>query len=143
MLLNQLKAVVLSMQAIRTINPQAKLIQTEDLGKTYSTPLLDYQAVFENHRRWLTFDFLCGKFLPGHPLWKNFIDTGFSEDELLFFHHNQCPPDLMGFNHYVTSERYLDHNYQQYPPHTHGGNKRHRYADVESVRINHGQPGGL
>lgn len=143
MFLNQLKAVVLCMKAIRTINPQAKLIQTEDLGKTYSTPLLNYQAVFENHRRWLTFDFLCGKVVPGHPLWNNFIDTGFSEDELFFFHYNPCPPDVMGFNHYVTSERYLDHDYQKYPPHTHGGNKIHQYADVEAVRVDHGQPSGL
>ena len=40
MLLNQLKGIVLAMQAIREINPQAKLVQTEDLCKTYSTPLL-------------------------------------------------------------------------------------------------------
>jgi dTDP-4-dehydrorhamnose reductase len=143
MLLNQLKAVVLSMQAIRSINPNAKLIQTEDLGKTYSTPLLEYQAIFENHRRWLTFDFLCGKVIPDHPLWKNFIDTGISEDELLFFSNNPCPPDIMGFNHYITSERYLDQNYEKYPPHTYGGNKRHKYADVEAVRVVHGQPWGL
>jgi len=40
MLLNQLKAIVLAMQAIRTINPEAQLIQTEDLSKTHSTPPL-------------------------------------------------------------------------------------------------------
>ena len=43
-LLNQLKATVLAMQEIRKVNPDAKLVQTEDLGKTYSTPLLSYQA---------------------------------------------------------------------------------------------------
>ena len=143
MLLNQLKAVVLCMHAIRTVNPKAKLIQTEDLAKTYSTPLLQYQAIFENHRRWLTFDFLCGKVIPGHPLWQHFIDIGISEDEILFFYRNQCPPDIMGFNHYVTSERYLDQNYQKYPPHTYGGNRIHKYADVEAVRIDHGEPSGL
>ena len=143
MLLNQLKAVVLCMQAIRTVNPNAKLIQTEDLGKTYSTPLLNYQAVFENRRRWLTYDFLCGKVVKGHPLWENFIDTGITEDELLFFSNNPCPPDIMGFNHYITSERYLDHNYHKYPSHTIGGNKRDRYADVEAVRVAHGQSSGL
>src|SRR5690606_25531994 len=49
MLLNQLKASVLAMGEIRKINPGAKFLQTEDLGKTYSTPLLQYQANFENH----------------------------------------------------------------------------------------------
>jgi len=60
MLINQLKGVVLSMEAIRKINPQAKLAQTEDLCKTHSTALLSYQADFENERRWLTYDLLCG-----------------------------------------------------------------------------------
>ena len=143
MLLNQLKGVVLSMKAIRSINPNAKLVQAEDLGKTYSTPLLKYQAVFENHRRWLTFDFLCGKIVPGHPLWQNFLDTGIPQTDLLFFAENPCPPEIMGFNYYITSERFLDQNYQKYPPHTLGGNKCHRYADVEAIRVSHGQPHGL
>src|SRR5215218_576771 len=50
MLLHELKATVLAMQEIRKINPRAKLVQTEDLGKTYSTPLLKDQARFENER---------------------------------------------------------------------------------------------
>jgi hypothetical protein len=37
-LLNQCRAVVLSMRAIRAVNPQPKLVQTDDLGKTYGTP---------------------------------------------------------------------------------------------------------
>src|SRR5215211_7891412 len=66
MLINQLKGVVLSMGAIRKINPDAKLVQTEDLGKTYSTPRLQFQANFENERRWLTFDLLCGRANADH-----------------------------------------------------------------------------
>ena len=58
-LLNQIKGTVLAMQEIRKINPQARLIQTEDLGKTTSSSLLRYQAEFENERRWLSFDLLC------------------------------------------------------------------------------------
>ena len=48
--------------AIRTFNPRARLIQTEDLARTYSTRPLAYQAEFENERRWLTFDLLSGDF---------------------------------------------------------------------------------
>src|SRR5438270_4848230 len=44
MLVNEIKGTILAMQEIRKINPAAKLIQTEDLGKTYSTPGLKYQA---------------------------------------------------------------------------------------------------
>src|SRR4051794_26676482 len=57
-LVNQCRGVALAMQAIRVVNPAARLVQTEDLGKTFSTARLAYQADFENERRWLTFDLL-------------------------------------------------------------------------------------
>jgi dTDP-4-dehydrorhamnose reductase len=143
MLLNQMKAVVLSMQAIRKINPSAKLVQTEDLGKTYSTPALQYQANFENIRRWITYDLLCGNVKPGHAMWKHFVRLGIPERSLNFFIENKCPPDIMGFNYYITSERYLDENIKNYPSHTHGGNELQVYADVEAVRVRHDHPSGL
>lgn len=135
MLLNEMKGTVMAMQEIRKINPQAKLVQTEDLGKTYSTPKLKYQANFENERRWLPYDILCGRLTPAHRLWKYFIRNGIEPEQLQYFIDNPCTPDIFGFNHYVTSERYLDENLHRYPPHTHGGNRRHRYADVEAVRV--------
>ncbi len=134
MLLNQLKGVVLSMQAIRSINPSAKLVQTEDLTKTYSTHLLSYQAAFENKRRWLTYDLLCGKVTPRHFFWNYFVSMGIPEEDLQFFRDNKCAPDIIGFNYYVTSERYIDERIEKYPDRTHGGNAKHRYADVEAVR---------
>ena len=143
MLLNQLKGVVLSMQEIRKVNPDAKLVQTEDLGKTYATEFLQYQADFENERRWLTGDLLCGKVLPGHEMWEYLINTGISEEDILFFAENPCPPDIMGFNHYVTSERFLDDDVHKYPSHMHGGNWLDKYVDTEAVRIDHGRQSGL
>ncbi len=143
MLLHQLKGVVLSMQEIRKVNPNAKLVQTEDLGKTYSTPKLAYQAKFENERRWLTYDILCGKFAPGHRLWKFFQKLSIPVEEYEFFMQHPCVPDIFGFNHYLTSERYLDDRMYLYPDHTHGGNKRHHYADVEAVRVQLDEKTGL
>ncbi len=143
MLLNQLKGVALSMQAIRKINPAAKLVQTEDLGKTYSTGPLKYQADFENRRRWLTYDLLCGRVNNNHILWRYFIKNKIKENELLFFQENVCVPDIFGFNHYLTSERYLDARLGRYPKHTHGGNRHHRYADVEAARVELKEQSGL
>src|SRR5690606_14430816 len=68
-LINECKATVLAMRAIRKINPGAKLVQTEDMGRTHSTPALRYQANFENHRRWLSLDLLCGKVDSDHALY--------------------------------------------------------------------------
>ncbi|MDQ6757918.1 MAG: sugar nucleotide-binding protein [Bacteroidota bacterium] len=143
MLLNQMKGVVLAMHEIRKINPNAKLVQTEDLGKTYCSPSLQYQANFENERRWLTYDLLCGNIKPGHKMWDYFLRLGITESALHFFLKNICPPDIMGFNYYITSERFIDEDYKKYPSFTHGGNEIQLYADVESVRVPHNQPSGL
>jgi dTDP-4-dehydrorhamnose reductase len=141
-LINECKATILAIQGIRKINPGAKLVQTDDLGKIHSTPLLKYQADFENHRRWLAFDLLCGRVSRGHALWDYLLSSGIKYKELQFFIENSCEPDVMGFNHYLTSERYLDENVENYPPHTHGGNFHYRYADVEAVRVGHICPDG-
>ena len=59
-LVNECLGTLLAMRAIRTVNPAAKLVQTEDLGKVFSTPRLAYQAEYENQRRWLSLDLLDG-----------------------------------------------------------------------------------
>jgi dTDP-4-dehydrorhamnose reductase len=141
-LMAECKGTVLAMQAVRKVNPAAQLIHTEDLGKTYSTPKLAYQAKHENHRRWLGLDFLCGRVIPGHPLWKRMIKAGIEEEALLWFSQNPCPPDVLGFNYYATSERFLDEGLSRYPRRTHGSNGRHKYADVELVRVHHNIPSG-
>jgi dTDP-4-dehydrorhamnose reductase len=129
------------MERIRAVNPGAKLVQTDDLGKVFSTRLLAYQAKFENERRWLTYDLLCGRVRQGHPLW-NYLrrEASVPAEELQFFLDNPCPPDIIGINYYLTSERLLDERVALYPPSTHGGNGRHAYADVEAVRL---RPEGL
>jgi len=49
-----------------------------------------------------------------------------------------CPPQIIGINAYVTSERFLDERLELHPPHLHGGNGREAYVDIETVRV-HGQ----
>ncbi|MDZ8239853.1 MAG: family 1 glycosylhydrolase [Nostoc sp. ChiQUE01a] len=134
-LLGECKAIALSMQAIREVVPKALLVQTEDLAKIYSTPKLAYQAEFENERRWLSFDLLCGRVNPTHPMWGYLRYCGINEVELEVFLQNPCSPDILGINHYLTSDRFLDENLENYPPCTHGGNGRDKYADVEAVRV--------
>ncbi|HEV7595068.1 MAG TPA: family 1 glycosylhydrolase [Gemmatimonadaceae bacterium] len=134
-LINQCLAIRASMMAVRRVNPSARLIQTEDLGKTYSTPLLRYQAEFDNERRWLTFDLLCGRVDEDHFFWRYLLDNGVTHSELESLVAMPCPPDIVGVNHYLTSERFLDERVEIYPPSVRGGNGRHAYADVEAVRV--------
>lgn len=142
-MLNQMKGIVLAMEQIRKVNPQAVLIQTEDLPKTYSTPSLQYQADFENERRWLTYDLLCGRFRPGHGLWDFFAQQKLPADLMGFFSDNICPPQIIGADYYLTSERFLDHNVDKYPQLKKGGNHQDVYVDVEAFRVNHSYPWGL
>jgi dTDP-4-dehydrorhamnose reductase len=135
-LLAECRATVLAMRAVRRVRPDAKLVQTDDFGKTFSTPALAYQAEHDNDRRWLTFDLLCGRVDRSHPLWGFFVDwAGVAESELEFFHAADAAPDIIGINHYLTSDRFLDERVNRYPEHLWGDNGRHRYADAEAVRV--------
>ena len=134
-LINQCRATALSMIAIRKVNSNAQLVQTEDLGTTFSTPHMAYQQRFDNERRWLTWDILCGRVDPRHSLRAFLEGSGIAAEELDWFVENPCPPQIIGINHYVTSDRYLDERLNLYPPHTHGRNERERYTDVDAVRV--------
>jgi dTDP-4-dehydrorhamnose reductase len=133
-LLAQCRGVVLAMRAIREVRPDAQLIQTEDFGKTFSTPALRYQADFENERRWITWDLLSGRVGSRHPIRAYLKWAGISDSQLDFFSANPCPPDIIGTNYYVTSERYLDEDLFSYAPEARGGNGRDSYADIAAVR---------
>jgi dTDP-4-dehydrorhamnose reductase len=134
-LLNQCRGVVLSMRAIRQVNSSARLLQTEDVGKVFSTSKLAYQADFENERRWCTFDLLAGVVDRQHPMWSYFQWAGVGASELEWVLDNPSPPDLIGVNHYLSSERYLDEHINRYPNETWGGNGRDRYSDVLAARV--------
>jgi dTDP-4-dehydrorhamnose reductase len=129
------KATLLAMRAIRRVNPAAQLVQTDDLGKIFSTPMLAYQAEYENERRWLGFDLLSGRVDRRHRFWSELRAAGVEERDLDLLLEGDATPDIFGINHYLTSDRYLDQRLSRYPEHHWGGNGHHRYADAEAVRV--------
>ena len=133
-LLNQAWGTVLAMQAIRRINPDARLIQTEDCGRCFGTGPTSRQVAFENHRRWLTWDLLTGRVDHRHPLRPFLMQNGASAAELDRLQAHATPPAVVGLNYYLTSDRFLDHRLDRYPAHTHGGNGNLTYADLDAVR---------
>ncbi|MEH3120674.1 MAG: family 1 glycosylhydrolase [Sphingomonas phyllosphaerae] len=141
-LLNQIDATRAAMRAIRRINPAARLIQTEDLGRTYATAPVAAQAAHDNLRRWASWDLLCGRVDRHHPLWDLLarLDLG---ERVRRIADDPCPPDLLGLNHYLTSDRFLDHRTARYPAHLHGGNGHLSFADTEAVRVLDPAPSGL
>jgi dTDP-4-dehydrorhamnose reductase len=134
MLLNQIGAIRAAMAAIRDIIPTARLLQTEDLGHTHATAPLAYQAAFENARRWLSLDLLTGRVGRRHPLRRWLTENGACSRLLDTWAAEPLPPDIIGINHYLSSERFLDHRLELYPHDQHGGNGRDRYVDTLAIR---------
>ena len=137
-LLNQIDGTRAAMRAIRAVNPAARLIQTEDLGRCYATDALAGVADHYNDRRWMTWDLLAGWVVSGHPLWPHLDGLGFG-DRLRAIADDPCPADVIGVNHYITSDRFLD-------------DRRHAHAeplpavgfhDVSAVRALDPAPTGL
>jgi dTDP-4-dehydrorhamnose reductase len=115
-LYSEVQATVLAMRAIREINPDAQLVQTDDLGRATGTRVTAEQVAFENERRWLGFDLLMGRVDKEHPLYRYLVDKGgITENELAWLTDNPCPPDIVGINHYPLSNRFLDHEMHWYP----------------------------
>jgi dTDP-4-dehydrorhamnose reductase len=139
-LLTQIDAIRLAMREIRRIIPNARLIQTEDLGFCHATAALSAAAEFENERRWLTWDLLFGAVVPGHPLWERLVKHGY-EKRLELIAAAPCPPDVIGINHYLTSERFIDHRVELYPG-MHSAAEG-PFVNLEAVRVLKQAPIGI
>ena len=134
-LANECHGTALAMQAIRGVNPNAQLMVTEDLGKTFATEPLAYQADHENERRWLSLDLLAGRVVPGHRFYNWLLKSGVEAKVLEELATGSGKPDLLGINHYLTSERFLDHRVERYPGVEPGSNGIDVYVDLEAVRV--------
>jgi len=139
-LANECKGTLEAMRAIRMAVPDAALIQTEDLGKTFATTPLAHQARHENERRWLSLDLLDGRIDAQHDWHSRLLRAGIAAEEIELFAGGEARPDMLGINHYLTSERFLDHRTHLYPWLQPGGNGRDTYVDAEAVRVKRLEP---
>ena len=113
-MLNQARAILLGFARIRSIVPAARLILTEDLQGFVAgdAGVSDYVA-HKRERAYLSLDLLCGNVRPGHALWDYLTrECGLAPRELDGLRRLARPPDLMGWNYYPNSERYLSSSTQ-------------------------------
>lgn len=134
LLVAQCRATAKAMAAIRKVSPMARLVQTEDFGRIFATAPLQYQAAYENERRWLTIDLLTGRVDRTHMFYERLVAAGIGESELDEFVAEPCVPDLVGIDYYLTSDRFLDHRLDLYPGENVGGNHLDAYVDIAAVR---------
>jgi dTDP-4-dehydrorhamnose reductase len=142
-LLNQLLGVRAATRAIRAEIPGASVGQNEDIGRTRGTPPLAQLVRFHNVRRWLTFDLLTGRVDERHPMWTYLVGAAGAGPLLEDLRTDPCPPDLLGVDTYVTSERWLDHRVRHFPRESWSRDGHRRFADVESVRVVDTRFGGV
>ena len=138
-LVNQVLSTQRAMRAVQRVSPDARLIATEDLGFTHTTAPLREQGTFENERRWLTWDLLTGAVDREHCMYTWLCRSAPVQRALQEIADAALDPRLrpaiLGVNHYITSERFLDDDVTRYPERFHGGNGVGCYADVEAVRV--------
>ena len=140
-LLNECRAAVMAMEAIRSVIPDAKYMHTDDQGHITSSPRLAYQARFENERQFIALDLIAGRVGRGHPLLRYLQHYGATASELAWFEAHAMLPDVIAADYYITSDRHLDDVVAEYPGVDIGGNRWHRYVDVATSDLALWQPG--
>ena len=141
---HEIKGIVLAMEAVRSVQPGARLIHTEDGGVTYSTPETESFRAERELRRWLGVDLLCGLVDEHHPAFLFLTENGLSPEEVLWFRDHPCPPSVLGLNYYVTSDRYLDHRRELYPQPLAGGDTgTEPLVDIEALRVRPDESSGI
>ncbi|MFL5792186.1 MAG: family 1 glycosylhydrolase [Actinomycetota bacterium] len=134
-LVRQCVAVAGAMRAIERVNPGARLIANEDVATVQSTRTMAYEAAFQNERRWLTYDLLCGRVDRSHPMWERLAMARLERDGLGDLAEDPRVPDALGVDYYVTSERFLDERVERYPDRGFADDGRHTFVDIEAVRV--------
>jgi len=134
-LIAQALAFLEASHAIRAAQSGATIVVNEDLGRTFGSPALRDVVAAHNDRRWLTFDLLTGRVDRSHRFWPALAGNRARRHALDRLRRESDPPDILGIDHYVTSDRFLDDGLDRYPPWTHAEDGARHYADVELVRV--------
>jgi len=108
-IVHEVLGMLLAMRAIRTHNPAAEFVLTEDLQSF--TPLdASAEAIVTHKRRrmFLSIELAMGRLVPGHELFGYLVERCCVPQQLLerVVEHASAP-DVVGWNYYPNSERAL------------------------------------
>jgi dTDP-4-dehydrorhamnose reductase len=106
---HQTRAQQLAMERIRRIVPDAQFILTDDLQRfTAADPGVQGYVAFLRERVFLSVELVAGRVDDRHPLFAFLRDAcGVTEPEFALMRAQATPPDLVAFDHYVHSERFV------------------------------------
>jgi dTDP-4-dehydrorhamnose reductase len=135
LLVAQCLAIQAATRGLRRLDPTIRILANEDVGQTFGTPELAHVVDHYNHRRWLAFDLLTGRVDREHAIWDTLARVPGIADRLRLLADDPEPPDVLGVDHYLTSDRFLDHRVDGYPQELRLGQSDDRFVDVELVRV--------
>ena len=129
-IVNEARAIAAAHERIRQIVPDAEFLLTEDLQSftAADTEVEDYVA-HKRERMYLSCELLQGRVVDGHPLHPYLVERcGIPAAELEVLARKPMPPDVMGWNYYPNSERWLESD-------GHGGHRNLGIVDVAPERM--------
>jgi dTDP-4-dehydrorhamnose reductase len=108
-IVNEALAMLLAMEAIARINPQAQFSITEDLQSfTALDREVEAYVAHKRERAYLSIELAMGRVRPGHAMHAYLTQTcGVPAADLERIERHARPPDLVGWNYYPYSERVL------------------------------------
>jgi dTDP-4-dehydrorhamnose reductase len=108
-MVNQTLALQAAMRRIRRTIPDAQFVLTEDLQRfTAADAGVEDYVAFMRDRVFLSAELVAGRVDDDHPLASFLIERcGVNPFELGVMVRDACVPDLVAFNHYPHSERYV------------------------------------
>ncbi len=109
-IVNQALAIAAASERIREIIPQASCMLTEDLQSfTAADERVEAYVAHKRERMYLSGELLQGRVVDGHPMHRYLTERcGIAAGELARLARRPQPPDVMGWNYYPYSERWVE-----------------------------------
>ena len=134
-IVNEMTAFAMAVERIRDVIPDAQFLLTEDLQSFYAAdPGVAAYVEHKSERRYLSCELLQGRIVDGHPMHRYLVRRcGIPAWELARLSWRAQPPDVMGWNYYPNSERFLESDGC-------GGHRNHAMVDCDPAALD---PRGL
>ena len=98
------RGMVLTTQALLSVQPEAQTVQVEAVGYRWSKdPRLAQRVAAENAAQFLAFDLSTGRVDADHALYGYLVEHGIAEHDLEWFRRNAVRYDVLGANFYPWS----------------------------------------
>ena len=109
-IVNEAHAIALAAERIREIIPDATFLLTEDLQSfTAADERIEEYVAHKRERMYLSCELLQGRIADGHPMHRYLVERGgIAPSELARLARRPQPPDVMGWNYYPNSERWIE-----------------------------------